>query len=60
MANQRTLEISKEILTDTRLVCVYCGHEGSDDEYRIHCGEPEALMTRLEYLEYLGEDYFAD
>lgn len=53
---EKTIEIAK----DTRLVCIYCGHEGSDDTYLIHCGEPGALMTRQEYLDYCGYDYFAD
>lgn len=49
-----------EIAKDTRLVCVFCGHEGSDDMYLYHCGEYGALMTRKDYLEYMGYDYFAE
>jgi hypothetical protein len=45
---------------DTRLVCVFCMHESNDSDYRYCCGEYGAVMTRHEYYEYSGEDYFAD
>lgn len=53
-------EKAVEIAKDTRLVCIFCGHEGSDDVSLYHCGEYGALMTRKDYLEYMGYDYFAD
>lgn len=52
--------LSPEISEDTRTVCIYCGDEGNMDNYGIHCGEPGAMLTRAEYLEYTGEDYFSD
>jgi hypothetical protein len=46
--------------SDNRLVCVFCMNESSDSDYRYCCGEYGAVMTRHEYYEYCGEDYFAD
>jgi hypothetical protein len=52
--------VSREILNDTRTVCIYCGCESVAGDVNIHCGEAGAFLTRAEYLEYTGEDHFAD
>lgn len=52
--------ISNEIKDDTRTVCIYCGCEGDEGDINYHCGEAWAFLTRAEYLEYTGEDHFAE
>ncbi len=53
------IRISDAIRNDLRSVCIFCGHEAEND-YGFHCGEYGAIMTRAEYYEYTGEDFFAD
>lgn len=43
-----------------QLVCVFCGHESLDSDYRYCCGEYGAVLDRQEYIDYMGYDYFAD
>ena len=52
--------LSQEILNDTRTVCIFCGCEGYVGDFNAHCGEAGAFLTRAEYINYTGEDHFAD
>lgn len=55
----KKVSITEEIKNDPRSVCIFCGHEAESD-FGYHCGELGAILTRAEYFEYTGEDYFAD
>lgn len=59
MATKTVIRMTEDIRNDSRSVCVFCCHEAEDD-YGFHCGEYGAIMTRAEYYEYTGEDFFAD
>lgn len=49
-----------EMKNDTRGVCVFCSTEKSYDSYSYCCGEYGSVLSRAEYFEYTGEDFFAD
>lgn len=55
-----TTTITPSIANDTRMVCVFCTIESSDDLTRYCCGEYGAVLTRAEFLDYMGYDFFAD
>ncbi len=52
--------ITPEIANDTRMVCVFCTKECSDENYGYCCGEAGAALTRAEFIEYMGFDYFSE
>ena len=59
MSTLNRVVIAPEIRNDERTVCIFCGSEAYSD-YGYHCGEYGAIMSRAEYYEYTGEDYFSD
>lgn len=49
-----------EMKADSRGVCIFCMDERTVDTYSFCCGEYGSVLSRAEYFEYTGEDYFAD